>query len=114
MKKTSLAFLFLFVVLTGFSQQNTCSFDRKNAVYLELGGSAIWYSLNYEHRIPVNTNHRIAFGGGVSMIPSEDDTIFSGTASANYLIGRKNIFEFGISPTYIFQDSEFLFAARVG
>lgn len=114
MKKTIFLFIYFLVVSTNLNtQQNNNTFDRNNAVYLEIGGSGIWYSLNYEHRIPVQINQRLALGGGFSVIPV-DNSNFIGIVSVNYLIGRKNIFELGISPTYIFTNSEFLMSARLG
>ena len=114
MKKGTLLFVFLLVVSTGIiAQQNNNTFDRKNAVYLEIGGSAVCYSLNYERRIPVKVSQRFALGGGFSVIPVDNSNLI-GTFSANYLIGHKNIFELGISPAYIFTNSEFLMSARIG
>lgn len=114
MKKSILLFFFLLVVSASLiAQQNNEIFDKKNAIYLEIGGSTIWYSLNYEHRIPVQVNQRLALGGGFSAIPV-DNSNFIGIVSVNYLIGQRNIFELGISPTYIFTNSEFLMSARLG
>lgn len=114
MKKATLLFVFLLVVSTSvIAQQYNNTFDRKNAVYLEIGGSAVWYSLNYERRIPVKVSQRFALGGGFSVIPVDNSNLI-GTFSANYLIGHKNIFELGISPAYIFTNSEFLMSARIG
>ncbi len=113
MKKLAFALAFLFLALAGFAQQHSESLGRKNAVYVELGGSSVWYSLNYEHRIPIQVNKRFALGGGVSVIPVQNSN-FIGIVSANYLSGHKNIFELGISPAYIFTNSEFLISARIG
>ena len=114
MKKSIFFFVFLIAVSTSLiAQQNNKTFDRKNAVYLEIGGSAVWYSLNYEYRIPFQINQRLALSGGLSVIPV-DNSNFIGTISANYLIGYKNIFELGISPAYIFTNSELLMSARIG
>lgn len=114
MSKSICLFIFLLVVSTSLiAQQSNNVFDRKNATYVEIGGSGVWYSLNYEHRIPVQINQRITLGGGLSVIPVGNSNLI-GIVSSNYLIGRKNIFEVGISPAYIFTNSEFLLSARVG
>lgn len=112
-KKSAFAFAFLLLTLTGFAQQHSESFDRKNAVYVELGGSGVWYSVNYEYRTPIQVNKRFALGGGISVIPVENSNLI-GIVSANYLSGQKNIFELGISPAYIFTNFEFLISARIG
>ena len=114
MKKIFLSLVFVCIIMFDvFAQQRNDSFVKKNAVYTELGGSGLLYSLNYEYRIPVNANQRLALGAGTSVIGT-DKFNFIGITSVNYLIGRKNIFEVGISPAYIFTNSNFLMSARIG
>ncbi len=108
MRKTTLITLLLFVCLI-----STFAQERKNSIFLEGGGAGLWYSVNYEYRIPVRLNQRLALGGGISMIPVWAPH-YIGIASASYLVGHKNIFEFGISPAYMFTDEEFWVSARIG
>ena len=87
---------------------------KKNSIYLDLGGYAVWYSLNYEHKISLATNHRFALGGGISIIPPDEDANFLIGASVNYLYGKVHNLEVGISPSYDLTGKEFLFAPRIG
>ena len=88
---------------------------RKNAIYLDLGGWALWYSLNFEHRISLADNHRLGLGGGLLLIPAADPSLLAGL-SVNYLLGKTHNLEIGFTPSVFFEDGEkeFLFSPRLG
>lgn len=116
MKKTILTSLLLFFVLIGISaQENRINFqNRNNSVFLEAGGTAVWYSVNYERKFSLKPMHRITAGIGTSVIPTESYTMFSGLLSAGYLYGEKHNLELGIGLTYLFSDPEYVGSARIG
>lgn len=118
MKKVAFITVLLFVCLAYTSAQNVEANQelRKNAVFLEAGGSALWYSLNYEHRLSLKTEHRLIFGGGVSWIPAPftKNGFIIGVLSAGYLYGDKHNLEIGGSAGNVFTEKEFVGSFRIG
>ena len=88
---------------------------RKNAIYLDLGGWALWYSLNFEHRISLADNHRLGLGGGLLLIPAADTSLLAGL-SVNFLLGKTHNLEIGFTPSVFFEDGEkeFVFSPLIG
>jgi hypothetical protein len=88
MKRTILGLIFVMGFTLCYSQEN----KLKNAVFVEVLGNGLWYSLNYEHRILNKGLARIGLG-----LTSESLTVpitFGG------LIGEsKNFFELGVGAT---------------
>lgn len=112
MKKGTI--IFVFTLLTCFaSAQSVENQVRKNAVHFDLGGWSFWYSLNYEHRISLAENHRLALGTGFSIMPPVEPSVLLGV-SANYLYGKKHNLEIGITPSYFFAEKEFYLSPRIG
>lgn len=110
MKKTTLITLILFVCLI-----STFAQERRNSIFLEGGGTAVWYSLNYERQFSINPMNRIALGTGISLIPLRfSDTNFVGLLSAGYLYGYKHNLETGVSAGYNFLQPEFIGSLRIG
>ena len=107
MKKATILFAFILFVSI-ISAQSTENSVRKNAVHLDLGGWSFWYSLNYEHRISLAENHRLALGGGLSVMP-----VLLGV-SGNYLYGKTHNLEIGFTPSYLVSLKEFYFSPRIG
>lgn len=109
MKKLALVLLLLPMCIVGLMAQ-----EKKNAVLLEGGGAALWYSMNYERRFTVKPMHRITTGVGASFIPTEAYDIFLGLLSVGYLYGEKHNLELGISAGYVFTEPESIGSARIG
>ena len=96
MKKLAL-FLITSIVITSCCAQNL----KRNTVYLEAGGSAIFYSVNYERLLLPGIKHNIALRGGASYINFFDSPRRQGIAvpvGLSYLKKLKTkYFEAGIS-----------------
>jgi hypothetical protein len=116
MKKIILISLVLFMSATNFfAQENASSVGpKKNAIFLEAGGSAVWYSVNYERKFPFKSMHRITTGIGTLFIPIDSSPIFSGVLTAGYLYGEKHNLELGVGACYLFTDPDFVGSARIG
>ena len=88
----------------------------KNSIYLELGGSGLWYSLNYDHVL--KQNEKICTTGriGLSALVDSSDFGFSVPVSVSALIGKKNNFlELGGGPTLLLSPKDGLLgAAAIG
>jgi len=73
----------------------------KNQVYLELGGSGLTYSINYERLVSEN----FALRGGIGITPGLlfiDGTLFTIPVSGSYLIGGDfSKLELGLGANYI-------------
>lgn len=97
--KSTFSFLFallLTVATTAYSQNSDLpSAERKNSLFLELGGSALWYSVNYERKISLAPFHRLTVGAGMSVMPPTKAPNVLGLASVNYLLGKKHNLEIG-------------------
>lgn len=114
MKKILLCSIILFACLfKSWSQVDEIRTESfKNALYIEIGGAGHLYSLNYEHRILIRPNHRIAAGVGFSYYNVLGDVTI-GLLSASYVYGEKHNLELGTSLGYIFTE-EFYFVPKIG
>ena len=141
-KFISLVFLLLAFENLAFSQTENISVEnnslRKNAIHFDLGGWGFLYSLNYEHRISLSDNQRLAIGDGVmfgtSVLkqikgqlllnigvgdmekPPNDDLSYLIGLSANYLLGKTHNLEIGITQSVFINEgqTEFYFSPRIG
>jgi len=101
MRFCALSFLILLLPFSSFSQQPAKATDfkdkkreiDKNNAYLELGGSAYFYSLNYE-RLLIASKYFAFFGrGGMEyLFIRGTDKIIHFPLSINMLIGKKHSF----------------------
>lgn len=106
----SLLILFLgTLVHSGYAQEETSSQDfARNSIFLELGGNAILYSLNYDRKFSDNFSGRI--GGMFLGVSANDPNTLDGRISllmmplmANYLVGSGNSrLELGAGPMVVF------------
>jgi len=68
------------------------------SIYIELGGNALFYSLNYEHVLKTSKKYRLALRAGFGIEPQSRDTYYP--LELNYLRGKKTDFlEIGIGFT---------------
>jgi len=102
MKKITIAIILSMFFGNIFSQEDNAKNDngiRKNAIYLELGGNALYYSVNYDRvfsfskivhsslRVGFFTTPEIGSGYNTHVFPLE----------ANLLLGKENnFFELGV------------------
>ena len=94
-----------------YAQASSASFTAKNAVYLEIGGNAGYYSLNYDRIVYQKGNFRAAVRAGLGVIPTkfESKTYWGAMVPLELigLVGRsKHFLETGLGFT------PFLFPAR--
>lgn len=100
---------FFFFTLLSISFHSLAQSTAKNALYLELGGAAIAYSLNYERTIfngsKINTNARVGF----AIFPLHGDQDINDINDINYLVplglnfvfgNKKRHFETGLNYTF--------------
>jgi hypothetical protein len=79
MKKVIIAIILVAIPSATFAQEA----PSKNALYLEIGGSGIAASLNYEHEIWSRNSNTVSLRGGLGYFPMILNTEFSvGTVSA--------------------------------
>jgi len=97
-------YVFTILILLSSSQssaQYSNTSPVKNQVYLELGGSGLTYSINYERLVSEN----FALRGGIGITPGLlfiDGTLFTIPVSGSYLIGGDfSKLELGLGATYI-------------
>ena len=115
MKKNCLIICISTFLFSSLTAQSKTDWNRKNATYIELGGWAFWYSLNYEHRISLADNHRLGLGGGLMLIPPTKDASLLAGLHLNYLLGKTHNLEIGITPSVFFgEEKEFYFSPRIG
>ena len=115
MRKICLIVCISILLFSSLTAQSKTNWDRKNATYLDIGGWALWYSLNYEHRISLADNHRLGLGGGMMIIPPTKDVSLLAGLHVNYLLGKTHNLEIGITPSVFFgEEKEFLFSPRLG
>lgn len=115
MKKNCLIICISTFLFSSLTAQSKTDWNRKNATYIELGGWAFWYSLNYEHRISLVDNHRLGLGGGLMLIPPTKDASLLAGLHLNYLLGKTHNLEIGITPSVFFgEEKEFYFSPRIG
>ena len=101
--------LLLFCCYTTFAQETTGASNRNQAVYLELAGNGLVFSLNYDMRLAKNRQdgHGVRIGVGGFPVYSRDNAgnRVKGIAvtiplAYNYLIGkRRSAFELGAGIT---------------
>lgn len=102
--------LFFALISFGFVKAQTNEIDtlpkiRHHSVFLELGGSAGLYSFNYEHKLALFENTKLALGSGFSFYRIGANVDGTGTKytnmveitpAVNLLFGRKShLFEAG-------------------
>jgi hypothetical protein len=95
-----MVFIFALSVLTSFALVNETkaqSVDANNAIYLELGGNGLIYSLNYDYRFNTDWSAR----AGVMYLPIEDVTLTIVPIIANYLYGNNHMLEIGAGIAYV-------------
>ena len=99
MKKIIAIIIFIVIAININAQEEKKERLRKNALYTELGGNALLYSLNYERILIHKENFKLGGRIGISLIPG----FFNSTGVAlfpiefNALLGKqKNLFEAGI------------------
>lgn len=115
MKKNCLIICISTFLFSSLTAQSKTDWNRKNATYIELGGWAFWYSLNYEQRISLADNHRLGLGGGLMLIPPTKDASLLAGLHLNYLLGKTHNLEIGITPSVFFgEEKEFYFSPRIG
>lgn len=115
MKKNCLIICISTFLFSSLTAQSKTDWNRKNATYIELGGWAFWYSLNYEHRISLADNHRLGLGGGLMLMPPTKDASLLAGLHLNYLLGKTHNLEIGITPSVFFgEEKEFYFSPRIG
>lgn len=116
MRKIVLIALVLIVSMTySFGQESNSGIKPKNnAVFVEAGGAAAWYSINYERKFMLKPMHRVTAGVGTSIIPAGDTALFTGLLAAGYLYGCKHNLELGLAGAYEFSGPEFIASARIG
>lgn len=120
-KQIILIVLFLILPYLADCRNNSKNYGLiHNTVYLEGGGSAFWYSLNYERNFIFAEKHRLLFGGGLSVIPLTKDANLMLLASLGYLYGSKHKFEASLTPSYSFykdlseDDENLRFSLKIG
>ncbi|MEM9835292.1 MAG: hypothetical protein AAF828_02240 [Bacteroidota bacterium] len=113
----SLALLFGFITSLSAQRFNSYRADQSfnKAVYLELGGNGILYSLNYDMRLQRGRQDGIGFKVGIGGLSVNADTD-SGSGNAgylavpatfNYLLGRKrHALEMGVGATFFYVSAE--------
>lgn len=118
----NLLIVFLLALIPSFAEAQADSTNippkRRNAVYLELGGSSGLYSLNYERTVPINDLAQFNFGigGSVYAFSIWTTTLVTGApVSASIALGRKkHKFEAGIGAAFLWLDVEdFLYTPNV-
>jgi hypothetical protein len=83
------------------------SIVKKNAVYFELGGNSIAYSVNYEKILYISESFKYTVGTGLSLIPGESgppihwnsDIIVS--PQTHFLFGNTKYFDLGVGVTLL-------------
>lgn len=98
----------LLIIVANFIFSCSCSqiiLDEplKNGLYVEAGGNAILYSLNYERRFYFNGSPRFTARVGFATLFAEEPFLIP--AEINYLFGKKKKhFEAGLGRTFLQQD----------
>lgn len=89
-----------------YSQEAKPTADAEHhpqSFFVELGGNALYYSINYDRRFA----KKYSFRGGVSVVPHSFSTTVSVPVMVNYLAGRdKNFFEIGLGVSLMINLSE--------
>lgn len=94
-----IAFILLFIGRDLFSQENVENQIKRNSVYTELFGSAVYYfNLNYDRLFYVKEKSKVSGGMGATYWQE----IISITPQFNYLYGNIHHFETGIGMACFF------------
>ena len=81
--------------------KNVVTDRAPQAVYIQIGGSAPLFSINYDRRLSKRVNG-IGFAAGIGYYGESGITIFSIPVSVNYLFGKSNSFlELAAGATYV-------------
>lgn len=110
--------IFLILILFIFCNSVTLFAQRKHAVYVELLGTSIFYSVNYDERLSDQVKGwGISIGG--SFIPDSGKDFISAFIKPNYLLGNEpHYFELSSGLIYQGGDATFLgdyqYKRRVG
>ena len=100
----SILLVLLFFFTNSFSQNK---FVKKNSVSLELAGTGLFYSINYDRLILIDKNIRFSVTTGFWYIPqinrvSDFQTFMGGTIGFNTIFGKQTHFgELGFGFSYI-------------
>jgi len=105
--------LFLFFSLLTFSFYSFSQSTAKNSLYLELGGAAGLYSINYERMISEGSNVDINARIGFAVVPFRDREVlvdwdidniaYAFPIGVNFVFGdKKNHFETGLAYSIVF------------
>lgn len=90
LKESSLAFIFLFFAVTALIvtdaaiAQESNDLVYQNALYVELGGNALAYSLNYDHAFSDKVSGRIGSG----FFGGHGDFVATPVIMLNHLLGK--------------------------
>ena len=90
----------VFGVIASFAMVNETkaqSVNAKNAIYVELGGNGLLYSVNYDHRFNTDWSAR----GGIMYASIDDFSLTIVPLLANYLVGNNHMLEIGAGVAYI-------------
>ncbi len=98
--------LIAIVVLISFEEVKAQAYARavqgsKQSVFVELGGSAFLYSINYDTRF-FNTPDGLGARGGIGYLAGGGAQLASVPILLNYLLGNNgHYFEMGVGPTIL-------------
>jgi hypothetical protein len=112
-KPTVILLILLATTFNGFSQTSDSLRLSKNAIYVELLGSAGYlYNVSYDRIIYNHNNHHISVGMGAQyyegLISDNDDNRQTITTQVNYLRGsNRHFLELGIGYYLDFLDSDY-------
>lgn len=118
MKKLFLISIFICLTSILFAQKsNNENSYMHHSTFVEIGGNALNYSLNYEYKILLSSNSKIAFRTGLSAYPIVNKDIdFILLPGINLLIGKEHNLELGANIGYcIAQTTNFVIpSATIG
>ena len=99
-----IAFILILWSLTGPIHSQTIVTDEqeKNGVYVEAGGNAFVYSINYERRFFLHQTPRITMRVGFATFLADEPFIIP--IECTYLFGKKRHFEAGFGRTFLQED----------
>ncbi|PJB14147.1 MAG: hypothetical protein CO118_10125 [Flavobacteriales bacterium CG_4_9_14_3_um_filter_32_8] len=102
LKKTLLILGLILTVNFVYCQEDSLKEIRtKNSIYLELGGNAFIYSINYDRIFFTKESLHIGVRAGLFFFPNYEGNLSAIPIEFNLLYGRKNSFlEIGIGQTF--------------
>ena len=68
---------------------------KRNNIYVELGGSSYFYSVNYDYVVFKSRLSKITFGGGLAYFPIFGSN-FNYSLNNNFMIGKTHNLELGL------------------